>query len=153
MGKSGQPRAARSSSDGCKGTDGWPELAAPVSPASAHVTPCGRPMRPPSRQAHKPVSWTDGQQSPRSKDPTGHVPAPYWRRLRGRPGSIKSHFAGSHVSPLTAADDVSDSTRHSLAFCSTRCLCVFCPMRGGPTGAASTLSETNHGTTNITNAG
>ncbi|UKZ60858.1 uncharacterized protein TrAtP1_002125 [Trichoderma atroviride] len=69
----------------------------------------------PPIQASKPISWTDGQQSPRSKGPTGHAPAPYWRRLRCRPGSIKSHFAGSHVSPLTAADDVPDSTQHSLA--------------------------------------
>ncbi|KAH8122860.1 hypothetical protein LI328DRAFT_93142 [Trichoderma asperelloides] len=78
----------------------------PVSPASAHVTPCGRPMRPP----YMPISWTDGQQSPRSKGPTRHAPVPYWTTPRCRPGSIKSHFAGSHVSPLTAADDVPVST-------------------------------------------
>lgn len=101
MGKSGKPSAARSRSDGYKGTDGWMD-GPPVSPASAHVTPCGRPMRPP----YMPISWTDGQQSPRSKGPTRHASVPYWRRLRCRSGSIKSHFAGSHDSPLTAADDV-----------------------------------------------
>ncbi|UKZ84575.1 uncharacterized protein TrAFT101_000482 [Trichoderma asperellum] len=63
-------------------------------------------MRPP----YLPISRTDGQQSPRSKGLTRHAPVPYWRTPRCRPGSIKSHFAGSHVSPLTAADDVPVST-------------------------------------------
>lgn len=92
----------------------------PVSPASAHVTPRGRPMRPP----YVPISWTDGQQSPRFKGPTGHAPVLYWRRLRCRPGSIESHFAGSHASPLTAADDVSVSAGHSLALSLWLSLCL-----------------------------
>lgn len=162
---------------GAKGHGGWPALATPpVSPDSAHVTPCGRPMHTP----YLPISWTDGQQSPRSKGPTGHAPVTYsGGRLGGRSGSIKSHFAGSHDSPLTAADDVPVSTWHSLSasLSASLCLSVCVPLLFSPPlsprvffytlcwahtlysvydeGRANnraSMSGTNHGHTSITNA-